>query len=399
MSSCVTFAIACLSSTGCGSDDPSDGAGGDEEPAHMGQVQFISAGDASTCVTASPGRAFCWGDNTYGQLGDGTHTSHAVPVAVTMVGTTMYEQIHAGKHACAVTTAQFMECWGDGTTGALGAGTMASSTVPQPVPGTDLAFLQADVGGSSCALAVRTPYCWGANDVGQLGTGDLLDHLSPTPIEGLELRFISVGERTACGTEENGALWCWGDGTNGELGTGGFGISSAVPLRVPGDRQWQPVSVGGSADGGTVCASTWDGEAYCWGANAFGQVGDGTTERRNVPTRVVNLPYAGQMVVGAQHVCAIAGQAAAYCWGAGGTLGNGSAGGSLTPVLVTGGHFFSALTAGARHTCGRTDNSDQELDPDPVEEVVLCWGRNESGQLGDGTRTDRSAPVRVLGQP
>ena len=201
---------------------------------------------------------------------------------------------------------------------------------------------------------------------------------------------VSVGGRTTCAVDGlTSTAVCWGNGADGELGNGNFGVSSAVPVPVSGDRSYLQVDVGGASDGpGTACGVTLDHRGYCWGWNASGQVGDGTTERRNTPVPIASALEFSEITVGETHACGITLEGAAYCWGAAGMLGTGSAESSLVPVPVAGGHQFGTLTAGARHTCGR----DLELSR------VFCWGSNNFGQLGDRTTVDRLAPVRVAGQ-
>jgi alpha-tubulin suppressor-like RCC1 family protein len=109
--------------------------------------------------------------------------------------------------------------------------------------------------------------------------------------------------------------------------------------------------------------------------------------RKNVPTAVVGLPPYSQIAPGGSHTCARVPSAEVFCWGKGGRLGTGNSQGSLTPMAVTGGQVFAAIWSGRDHTCGRTDDEPSR---------AFCWGDNTRGQLGDGTKTARLAPTRVL---
>jgi alpha-tubulin suppressor-like RCC1 family protein len=335
---------------------------------------------------------FCWGANTYGQVGDGTSENRLVPVAVSP--DLDFVRVRAGNHACALTISDAAYCWGQGTSGQLGNGATESSPVPIPVAG-DIAFVTIEVGGPTCGLSGTQAYCWGANDVGQLGTGDLANYSFPTAAaNGLVLSDIAVGGRTGCAItgDPDYAVVCWGDGQHGELGNGSFGVNSNVPVSVLGGGGYFWLYLGGSSDGpGSVCGSTSEGGTFlnfCWGSNAYGQLGDGTTTDRSSPVAISGGVEFGEIVIGQSHACGRADGGVIYCWGAAGLLGTGNNSASLTPVPVSGGLRFATITAGARHTCGRTE----------VTNVLYCWGANDFGQLGDGTTLHRLTPVKVSGQ-
>jgi alpha-tubulin suppressor-like RCC1 family protein len=366
------------------------GCGGSTEPtpagSTIGQLEIISAGDYSTCVTNDVGGAFCWGENAFGQLGDGTLENRRAPVSVS--GGLSFASITAGDHACGVTVDSRAFCWGKGTSGELGNGATSSSVVPVPVAG-GFGFETIMVGSSTCGFRyMANVYCWGPNGSGQLGTGDFADHNTPAPVTGgLVFARFAMGSQTACGSAADGTGYCWGNGADGELGNGSFGIVSDVPVLVHGGLQFGWFSVGGGPDGAaTICGAALD--TYCWGSNAHGQLGDGTTQDRNVPGIVDAALHLHAIVAGRTHACGLGPDEKAYCWGAGGLLGNGTTTSSLVPVPVVGSLVFATLTAGAEHTCGRTDDTDE----------MFCWGKNSFGQLGDGTTTNRLAPVKVRGQ-
>jgi alpha-tubulin suppressor-like RCC1 family protein len=380
------FLLLCSLASACGGD-------GGQEPnppvVPLGEINIISAGDNSTCIANSLGKLFCWGANTFGQLGDGTQENRRVPVAVSTE--VNFYTVRAGNHACGLASAGPAYCWGDGALGRLGDGSTNSSVAPVLVSGDlQFDFMSLEVGGSTCGLVSFQAYCWGPNQVGQLGTGDLDDRSSPTPVTGgVSFGRVSVGGRTACGVTDAGQTYCWGSGADGELGNGSFGVSSNVPVPVAGGLHFVWVSVSGSSDGpDSVCGITQEQRAYCWGNNAHGQLGDGTTDRKSVPTPVSGDLLVNEIWVGGGHTCARTVLALAYCWGTGGLLGTGNNTGSLTPLPVSGGLVFATLTVGAQHSCGRTDDTDE----------LYCWGENMFGQLGDGTAIRRLAPVKVSGQ-
>jgi len=201
------------------------------------------------------------------------------------------------------------------------------------------------------------------------------------------LRSISAGDAYVCGLLPDGAAYCWGENGSGQLGDGTTTRrTTAVP--VAGGLLFDVVAAGTTH----TCGVTTGHRVYCWGSNTFGELGDGTTTARAAPTAVA-LP-AGvdfrRVAVGRFHGCAATAAGAAYCWGYNGhgELGSGAPASSSpnpTPVAVAGGLQFASLVAGAVHTCGITT---------PARDTY-CWGSNESGQLGDGTTTNRATPTAL----
>lgn len=362
---------------------------GSSEPSPDVPVGALRVGVNTTCASVEdPGTAYCWGANEFGQVGDGTTADRSRPTAV--VGAPRFTAAYPGDHACVVDAAELL-CWGRNLSGELGRGTL----VPGPTPGAvlgDLAFQQIAIGDDfSCGIAGSgATYCWGANDVGQLGTGVPGTSSEPALVAGdLQFGSIVAGGKTACGIAID-QLYCWGNGADGELGTGAFDVSASVPTAVAGGLHVLIVAIGADVGGrATVCALAQEGP-YCWGKNTNGEVGDGTTVGRSVPTAVLGLDANVQLAPGGSHTCARVSSAEVVCWGKGGRLGTGSAAPSLSPVPVAGGHVFAAIYAGRDHTCGRTDD-------DPS--TAWCWGENARGQLGDGTTTRRLSPGRVAFPP
>jgi alpha-tubulin suppressor-like RCC1 family protein len=181
-----------------------------------------------------------------------------------------------------------------------------------------------------------------------------------------------------------GEAFCWGNNTNGQLGDGTAGLeANPRPVAVAGSRSWATISTGSSH----TCGVTTAGDAYCWGENDSGQLGNGNTTQQTVPGLVVNDIKWTRVSAGRLTTCGLTLAGAAYCWGANqyGQAGNGNAGGNQTaPVLVGGGFSWSAVDAGWEHNCGRTVNGQG-----------YCWGRGIQGQLGAGSTEVTSTPVRI----
>ena len=358
------------------------------DPGPQPLVGGLRAGANSTCATIEDGgEVFCWGANEFGQVGDGTTKDRLRPTQVG--GAPLYSPPYPGDHVCA-TDNNGLYCWGRNLSGEVGVGT----TDPAPTPGLvsgGLAFQQVVIGDDfTCGQANSgAAYCWGANDVGQLGTGVAGNSSIPVLVAGdPQFRVMAAAGRTACGATVTGELLCWGNGADGELGNGQFDVVATTPTPVGGGVQYADVAIGANAAGqATVCATTFTAVVYCWGKNSDGEIGDGTKQRKSLPTAVVGISPHVQIAPGGSHNCARLPSAAVVCWGKAGRLGNGTSQASLTPVAVAGGQVFAAIWSGRDHTCGRTDDEPSR---------AYCWGDNARGQLGDGTTAERLAPTRVL---
>jgi alpha-tubulin suppressor-like RCC1 family protein len=374
------------------------------------QLTFSSvfAGYNFTCALTPLGKAYCWGQNPFGELGIGVHAPLAewTPAAVAplpVVGDLTFASISVGGwHACGLTTDQSVFCWGLGLQRQLGQSGSSDvqtcelsaervtpcATTPTAVSGVP-PFRAVYAGGlHTCALTPNgTAYCWGGDRYGQLGDGGgVTAHgLPPTPVAGnLTFASLSAGFRHVCGLTTDGKAYCWGYNYHGQLGDGS-NVNRDVPVPVAGDLTFMSLS----ALVGHTCGLTTTGDAYCWGDNYYGQLGDGSQSARYVPTAVLGGPFTS-LLAGEFHTCGVAETGAAYCWGANwnGRLGSGPGPSRTEPAVVAGGFTFAAITVSTTHSCGVTTSG-----------VAYCWGSNQSGQLGDGSATSRDSPARVAGQP
>lgn len=353
----------------------------------------VSAGLDHTCALSTAGVAFCWGSDAHGQLGHpatalcDTTASGACSLAAEPVATTLrFRSISAGgEHTCAVSTDFTAYCWGSNAAGALG---MAASraAIPQPVSG-GLRFASISAGFShTCAVATDgTAYCWGSNERGELGTGDTVARAMPAPVA-TALRFveISTGQGRTCARSVANVVYCWG--AIWEYRQGGLEYTRAQPLP-------QPVPAAPSLTGLSVGPLTTCGvsgtTAYCWEANPFGEMGNGTTDGATTPTAVAGGLQFTQLSAGIIQTCGVTTDGAAYCWGndSFGQLGVSSAAlgarcglqrlpCSLVPVRVPGWRPFKSISTGlGNHVCGVTRDTN-----------IYCWGLAQSGQLGYGQR-------------
>ena len=245
----------------------------------------ISAGSDHTCALSYPDRrAYCWGWNSRGQLGDFTRIDRLTPVAVR--GGRQFRQLSAGsRHNCAVTPTNEAYCWGSANHGQIGDGsTVYARNQPKLVAGGH-SFLQVEAGFvSSCGVTTgHRAFCWGHGTQGQLGDGASSIRNTPGPVAGgLSFDRVTVGENHACGETSNNRAYCWGDNSGGRLGDGTT-TTRLRPRAVVGGLAFAQLTAGAFA----TCGTTTAGEGYCWGFNTFGQLGDGTTTTRLTPTPIV----------------------------------------------------------------------------------------------------------------
>ncbi|MBY6242725.1 Ig-like domain repeat protein [Methylosinus sp. Sm6] len=230
--------------------------------------------------------------------------------------------------------------------------------------------------------------CWGKNNNGQLGDGTTTTRLVPVAVSGLASGAVAVaaGHDHSCALTSAGAVKCWGWNARGQLGDGTT-VTRLTPVAVSGLASGVVAIAVGSLHS---CALTSAGAVKCWGDNDFGALGDGTQTRRPAPVAVSGLASdVVAITAGGLHSCALTGAGAVKCWGNNfeGQLGDGTDADSLTPVAVSGlSSGVVAIAAGDGHTCALTSAG-----------AVKCWGGNNAGQIGDGTTTARSAPVGVSG--
>jgi len=355
--------------------------------------------DASLSATDSPiaaavthacaivgGAVYCWGQNQFGQLGNGETTGSNSPVRVTGLSSDA-QTISAGwRLSCSLVNGNAF-CWGDS-----GSNSLTGSLTAVPVRGIpaaaqllsaagntgfvvsnsalygwggDFAFVAAmnqnlesgvqSVASGPCALVLGAAKCWGQNNVGQLGDGTANDSNVPVQVQGLISGVTSIarGWMHACAVM-NGTVYCWGDNTFGQLG------------HQPGSSSSDEICIRGVNPPGDYC--------------------------NPLPTQVLGLPAGVQNVkAGTYHSCAMA-NGVAYCWGANafGQLGDGSTANSYQPVPVKGLTSVTDISAGAY-----PDPQGYDMTCAVADGNIYCWGANAYGQLGDGTTSDSAVPVKV----
>jgi alpha-tubulin suppressor-like RCC1 family protein len=363
-------------------------------------IVAVAAARMSTCALRADQTVLCWGRNDYGQLGNGVHgvgTESDVPVEVT--GLTGVTAISAGEaHYCALLDTGFVYCWGYNQLGELGVGNNSNSDVPVEV--TSISGQAAVATGShhSCALEQSTSAsrCWGRGGDGQLGNSSSIDSNNPVIVTGVtDWTAITCGGGSSdgghcCGLRGNNVPRCWGGNYFGQLGNGesGPGTDEDEPVVINTSlMDWTQISAGGAH----TCAIRGSGLLACWGHNSAGQLGLGDQVLRTGPTMVSGVTTAVLVGSGDSHTCVILANATTQCFGSNlygqlgiGTQGSGTS--SLVPVLITGLTGVAALSSGFYHSCVALNDG-----------TVRCWGRNNYGQLGDGTIVDNPNPVQPVG--
>ena len=241
----------------------------------------LVAGVSYTCGLAAGGRVLCWGRPLTG-LSDASSEDDDHPTPDPIQSDQRFVQLVAGwNHACALTATRRAYCWGANNQGQLGDGTIMDRSEPTAVSGT---FESLAAGNAhTCGIRSGQVLCWGDNAFGQLGDGSRQSRTRPGPVRGLPAPAtqLASGAVSTCALLANGKVYCWGQNVHGELGDG-TRETRANPVPVAGDLTFRSIYAGGAL----TCGFTNDGAQYCWGLNQSGQLGDGTRESRSVPTKV-----------------------------------------------------------------------------------------------------------------
>lgn len=301
------------------------------------EVIAVDAGDYHTLALMSDGTLGVWGNNEFGQLGDGTGLDCWYPIPV--AGLTNVVAIAAGhRHNLALMSDGTVWAWGENW-GQVGDGTIIDRPVPVQVHGPgDVGFLTdvvAIAAGDQHSLAIRsdgTVWAWGRNWSGRLGDGTKDHRLAPVQVVGLtDIAFIAAGINHSLAVGRDGRVWAWGGNSHGQLGNGTT------------DESWVPVEVPGLTDIDAVTAGYWcslalksDGTLLGWGSNYMGQLGDGTTDERWSPVAVVGLTGVTGLSTNDYHSLARRSDGTVWSWGPNGSgeLGDGTYDRSLTPIQV-----------------------------------------------------------------
>lgn len=352
-------------------------------------VDVVSVGWGHTCVRRRSGVASCWGDNGHRRVRDAATPYELAPVA--LPGSTTIGVVAGYYNTWATQATWWTTVRGDVS---RGEGTLADNTTVRAL-GLDAGLTHA------CAVTGDgRVYCRGSDAFGQLGVDSVVTFVGPIqPAVGLtDAVEVATGLAHTCARRANGRVACWGFNSNGQLGDGTL-TDRDVPTEVAGLTDAVAITAGALF----TCALRADGRASCWGYNGDGQLGDGTYTDRATPAAVVSgLSDAVAIDAGGGHACAVRGDGTVACWGDNreGAVGTGTIVGTYaTAQTVPTVLQAVAVSAGGATTCALM-NLRRLLNPnDPSAGLsnftLKCWGRNDRGQVGDGTTTQRRAPTVV----
>ena len=345
----------------------------------------VEAGGFHTVALKNGGTVWAWGDNSTGQLGDGTvGINRGTPVQVSGL-TNVLAIAGGGSHTVALKSDGTVWAWGYNYNGQLGDGTTTFRTTPVPVSG--LSNVLALAAGSYHTVALKsdgTVWAWGDNRAGQLGDGTTINRLTPVQVSGLSnVLALAAGSYHTVALKSDGTVWAWGSNDFGQLGDGTT-TSRMTPVPVSGLSNVIALAAGIYH---TVALKS-DGTVWALGYNDFGQLGDGTTTSRTTPVQVSGLSNIIAIAGRQDHTVVLRSDGSVWGWGLNdnGQLGDGTTTARPTPVSVNGLSNVVAITAGHAHTVALKGDG-----------TVWAWGINSDGQLGDGTTTARYTPVQVLG--
>jgi alpha-tubulin suppressor-like RCC1 family protein len=342
----------------------------------------VKVAELSSCALKLNGRAFCWGANSFGQLGSPAPEFGNRPLAV--AGDRVFTQLSSGsRSSCALDQAGLAYCWGSDNSGQLGLGgperSLFSGTrirdVPTPVV-NDLRFRSISVGAQhACGLTTDgATYCWGSAEAGRLGIGRSGGFAVPTPtaLFALSPQFdqVQAGAST-CGLSRDGRPYCWGF-----LWDRGFW---AYPQEIQTPLRFKTIAMGAAH----ACALTQENQVYCWGSNFQNQLGNiSVAASTSVPVAVSGNLRFGWLFAGDATTCGITAETHLYCWGSLPDTANIRR--EPAPVRIPTPEPFSMVAVKEGHICGVA-----------VRGVVYCMGQGSAGQLGVGELDFSAEFIRI----
>lgn len=394
----------------------------------IGSSTNIAAGGSHTVGLQTDGTVWSWGCNYGGQLGDGTIINSTLQVQAVKISAGAFigvinniSAVAAGEtHTVALDNNGHVWAWGDNSLGQLGDGTTSyNPLIDTPVQvtqgsvnlpqGTTLSSLgvishvRAIAAGRSHTVALKTDgtvWCCGDDSNGQLGNGWIISHRSRmVQVKNLTgVIAIAAGDYHTVALKSDGSVWTWGQNTSGQLGNGTT-INSRIPVKVKDTSSPSgfltnitAITAGGGSTtprlgtGGHTVALKNDGTVWAWGYNGLGQLGDGTNTNRLMPVRIAAMPSGFKAVsAGNAHTVCLDNNGNVWAWGYNGSgeLGNGTTTDSNMPVLITGISDVSDISAGYDHTVAMQSDG-----------TVWAWGDNFCGKLGDNTTQNSLVPVQ-----
>ena len=330
-----------------------------------------------------------WGDNVYGQLGDNTITDRSSPVQ-TIAGGTNWKSVGCGYyHTAAIKTDGTLWSWGRNTYGQLGDNTQTDKSSPVQTIATGTNW-KSVAGGKYHTAAIKTDgtlWTWGYNGSGQLGDNTQINKSSPvqTIAAGTNWKSVAGGSYHTAAIKTDGTLWSWGYNFHGELGDNTATGKNSPVQTIAAGTNWKSVACGYYH----TAAIKTDGTLWLWGVNIFGQLGDNTGTNQSSPVQTIAAGTNWKSVgCGYYHTAAIKTDGTLWLWGynAYGELGDNTTTGKSSPVqTISSGTNWKLVACGSYHTTAIK-----------IDGTLWSWGRNDIGQLGDNTITQRNSPVQTI---
>lgn len=361
--------------------------------------QKVKSAEASTCALSNRNEIYCWGYNIDARLGDGTNENSNIPIKVDASNLTQNESFKdfdiLGGHVCGLTNLGNLYCWGSNSFGQLGDNdTKLIPTTQYSNEFNNLIFKSVATGYLfTCGLSNEGKlYCWGRNIYGELGVDiSTAESINPILVSNSIFTQISAGNAFSCSIKDDGDVYCLGANNLFQMANDNTIVNSFTPIK------WDTTNTGSnlakliSSFFYHTCTISNEGKVYCWGRNDYGQLGNNdTTDSIPVASNIENVK---KVSAGKLHSCALNNYGQIYCWGNNeyGQLGDGTNTNNLSPTLVDYSIYnseknkFIKVESGNEFSCALTSIG-----------LVYCWGDNEYGQLGNGSNESSSNPLRVV---
>ena len=349
-----------------------------------GEGVIVAGFGRSFAIKKSDGSVWAWGGNGDAELGDGTYIDRPTPIPLSGLNTAT--AIATGLwHSVARLANGTIAAWGVNGSGQLGDGTVERRFAPAPVIGiTGVLAVAAGFAHTVALKADGSVIAWGDNSAGQLGNGALLFRTTPIVVGLSDVRKISAGYTHTVALKSDGSVFAWGYNGFGQVGDGTNYINRSAPVAVSGLNASSGVIEIAAGEGYTLARKS-DGSVWAWGQNGA-KLGDRSNPDSKIPAQVNGLTGVDAIAAGSNHSVALKGDGSVWAWGDAGLLGDGTTVDRSTPAPVSGLTGVRAIAAANGHTHALKDDGS-----------VWAWGFNRYGQLGDGTYDDRLTPVQVRG--
>jgi alpha-tubulin suppressor-like RCC1 family protein len=352
----------------------------------------ISAGNVHSLAIDKNGRAWGWGYNLYGQLGDNTKVSKRTPVSVLGAIKTFCKIDTGQRHSLALDKNGRAWAWGQNFRGQLGDNSVTEQLTPVSVAGTIKTFCEISAGVEYSIAIDKNGRAWGWGNTysGTLGNNESRFRWTPMSVVGAIKTFCKINSiQHSVAIDKNGQIWSWGFNSNGQLGDNTT-VSKSTPVAISGTAKTFCIISTNKYTSGTILAIDKNGRAWGWGTNNSGEIGDNTTTSQLTPVSVLGAvkTFCG-IAAGYSHSAAIDKNGKIWTWGSSlrGELGDNTTVSKFTPVSILGAtKTFCKITAAGYSTHAIDKNG-----------LVWGWGLNSTGQIGDGTTTSRLTPVSVAG--